>query len=189
MDSNKKSQHFEIPLRQNNTRGADTLSFLMVLLSLLAFLYVAVSENKVIVIVCLSIMILLTVRWLFMVYTHKAHFRYGYVILLLIAVYWVLQGGTGIFMGLLFVTAAALETRLRQVPVINITTDGINIKNVIAKKYYWNNLANVILKDGLITIDSKNNKLFQKEARVDITEQYEAEINEFCRLQLKGSIQ
>jgi hypothetical protein len=48
----------------------------------------------------------------------------------------------------------------------------------------WDEVNNVILKDGLLTIDFKNNKLFQHiilNSEEDISEK---EFNEFCRQQL-----
>lgn len=48
----------------------------------------------------------------------------------------------------------------------------------------WNELSNLILKDGLLTIDFKNNKLIQQYVEDGSTLIDEKEFNEFCRLQL-----
>ncbi len=53
----------------------------------------------------------------------------------------------------------------------------------------WQDLQNVILKDGMLTIDRKNNKIIQTE--ISLLESgmlSEAEFNEFCRLQLSVEI-
>lgn len=47
----------------------------------------------------------------------------------------------------------------------------------------WNELQNVIMKDGLLTIDFKSNKLLQAETEEDSFN--EKEFNEFCREQLR----
>jgi hypothetical protein len=47
----------------------------------------------------------------------------------------------------------------------------------------WNELKNVILKDGILTIDLKNNKIFQNEI---LSPASEIEFNEFCETHLKG---
>lgn len=49
-----------------------------------------------------------------------------------------------------------------------------------AKKIFWNELSNVILKDGLLTIDFKNNKILQAEAEEDDLID-EKEFNDFCK--------
>jgi hypothetical protein len=51
------------------------------------------------------------------------------------------------------------------------------------RQIQWNELQNVIMKDGLLTIDFKNNKLLQAETEEDSFN--EKEFNEFCREQLR----
>ena len=51
------------------------------------------------------------------------------------------------------------------------------------KKIQWNELQNIILKDGILTIDFKNNKIIQNETEED-TGVDEKKFNEFCRGQL-----
>jgi len=77
-----------------------------------------------------------------------------------------------------------LETRLKIKPALQISAEGVSIKDAFNSAYSWNELTNVLIKEGLITIDCKNNKLLQKEPEADITARDEAEINEFCNLQL-----
>ena len=57
--------------------------------------------------------------------------------------------------------------------IYSFDTSFIKQKNFPWKKHQWNELSNVILKDNLLTIDFKNNKLMQAE----IINQDEAEFN------------
>jgi hypothetical protein len=50
----------------------------------------------------------------------------------------------------------------------------------------WNELNNVILKDGLLTIDFKNNKIIQQLIKHSNAIN-EKEFNEFCKQQLKAA--
>jgi hypothetical protein len=50
----------------------------------------------------------------------------------------------------------------------------------------WNELTNVIMKDGILTIDFKDNKLMQNETEGDDMIN-EKEFNEFCREKIKGN--
>ena len=52
---------------------------------------------------------------------------------------------------------------------------------LIKKKYSWKDIDNVVLKDGLLTIDFKNNKLFQKEIDGEDKEADEEEFNNWVR--------
>lgn len=65
----------------------------------------------------------------------------------------------------------------------------INEQNVIypsfpVKKIGWYSLNNAILKDGLLTIDAKNNKIFQLPVDEKLNPVNESEFNDFCRQQL-----
>lgn len=51
------------------------------------------------------------------------------------------------------------------------------------RKILWSELQNIILKDGILTIDLKNNKLIQQELEEDDAVN-EKEFNEFCQQQL-----
>ena len=62
--------------------------------------------------------------------------------------------------------------------------DRIHYNAVPVKELPWKDLNNVILKDGLLTIDMKNNRLFQEELDSTKNNVDETEFNEFCRQQL-----
>ncbi len=83
--------------------------------------------------------------------------------------------------------AALLDASGNQPPVVQINTAGIIIKHLVNRQYEWADLTNVILKDGLLTIDTKSNKLLQKETGDDLGAGYEQEINEFCRSKLSAN--
>ncbi|MEO5948670.1 MAG: hypothetical protein ABIP79_17780 [Chitinophagaceae bacterium] len=74
---------------------------------------------------------------------------------------------------------------IRKLQVI-VSIEGIQYPSFPAKKIDWVSLNNILLKDQLITIDFKNNKLIQTEIdaeqkNVDFNEK---EFNDFCRQQL-----
>lgn len=52
------------------------------------------------------------------------------------------------------------------------------------KEVNWDEVNNVILKDGLLTIDFKNNKLFQHIILNSDEDISEKEFNDFCEEQL-----
>ena len=65
---------------------------------------------------------------------------------------------------------------------IGVSDEKIVINTFFRKRYEWNAFSNVVLKDGLLTLDFKNNKMLQREIiRHDINE---SEFNGFCREQL-----
>lgn len=45
----------------------------------------------------------------------------------------------------------------------------------------WDEVNNALIKDGLITIDLRNNKLYQNEIEGYVTAEVEKEFNDFCK--------
>ncbi len=70
-------------------------------------------------------------------------------------------------------------------PVVEIDKDLIVVKKTFSnKKYPWQDFSNIVLKDNLLTLDFKNNKVVQleiEESGVD-----EEEFNAFCREKLES---
>jgi len=86
----------------------------------------------------------------------------------------------------LYIIPLFLERQIKFPEEIGFAEDGITI-NTFSKKYYpWSLINNVVLKDGLLTIDYKDNKLFQKEIEEKISPVLESEFNEFCRSKLEA---
>lgn len=71
-----------------------------------------------------------------------------------------------------------------QVPIVHISADGIKL-NILGKRFIkWEQLNNLVLKDGLVTIDLKNNKLIQQYLDENSMPVNEKEFNDFCKKQL-----
>jgi len=71
-----------------------------------------------------------------------------------------------------------------QVPVLHISANGIKL-SILGKRFLkWEQLHNLVLKDGLVTIDLKNNKLIQQYLDERSMPVNEKEFNDFCKKQL-----
>ena len=68
---------------------------------------------------------------------------------------------------------------------IFISSKGVTINFFPKKEYDWDVFSNVVLKDGLLTLDFKNNKLFQGEIEDEKTIN-EREFNSFAVTELKS---
>ena len=68
--------------------------------------------------------------------------------------------------------------------VVHVTDKTIVVPYMFQKDVSWDEVNNVILKDGLLTIDFKNNRLFQHIILNSDKDINEKEFNEFCREQL-----
>ena len=71
-----------------------------------------------------------------------------------------------------------------QVPVVRISADGVKL-SIFGKRFLnWKQLNNLVMKDGLVTIDLKNNKLIQQYLDESSMPVNEKEFNDFCKKQL-----
>jgi hypothetical protein len=97
--------------------------------------------------------------------------------------YFIPNGG---WLTLIYLVAALLEKQVKFPQEIAFGKEEI-VFNSFPKKYYlWDELNNVIIKDGIITVDFKTNKLIQKEIQSGSTLQDEQDFNEFCQNRLKA---
>jgi hypothetical protein len=76
-----------------------------------------------------------------------------------------------------------LSTMALQKTVLQFSKTNIEKRSFPVKKYKWDELTNVVLKDNFITLDFKNNKLLQAEIQsININEDA---FNTFAKAQLK----
>jgi hypothetical protein len=66
---------------------------------------------------------------------------------------------------------------------VNFSEEHISYPSFPRKEIPWNELNNVIMKDGILTIDFKTNKIIQAETEDNTVN--EKEFNEFCKRHLR----
>jgi hypothetical protein len=111
-------------------------------------------------------------------------FSYFRLALLIASVGWFLGAERNIWMGILYAIAGLFEKQVKFPQEVGVSKDEIVFNSFPKRKLQWNEVSNVLIKDGVITIDQKNNKLFQKEINEGVSLHVENEFNEFCRQQL-----
>ena len=87
-----------------------------------------------------------------------------------------------------YLFACIIEKPLKVTPEVAFDVEDVVLNSFPQKKYQWNQINNVIIKDGILTIDLKNNKLIQKDIDADISEADEQDFNDFCQEQLKKAV-
>lgn len=81
---------------------------------------------------------------------------------------------------ILFFIAVLLEKQVKFPQEVAFDDGGI-VFNSLPKKFYpWSAIRNAMLKDGILTIDFTNNKLYQREIDAPGSARDEQEFNEFC---------
>jgi hypothetical protein len=82
---------------------------------------------------------------------------------------------------IVFAFLALLEYQAKRAPEIGFANDHIMINKLFRKKIRWEEIDNVILKDNILTIDFKNNRIMQREIDSGDNEASEEEFNEWVR--------
>jgi hypothetical protein len=85
----------------------------------------------------------------------------------------------------IFIILALLEYQAKYAVEIGFSDNEIVINSMFKKRYNWAQFTNIVLKDGLLTLDFANNRILQREIEDDEEEDAdEDEFNEYCNHQL-----
>lgn len=178
---------FEFILRNDKRRLYDRFAILIFILNGLAILYFLFFNFQKIVQkghALLSILlILLTLLTYFIPRNRNMRDTIFLFAAISIAFYWALMGywWFSLVLVLLFFLYWVSKRKL----LVTILTDKIIYPSFPKRIIHWDELSNMMLKDGLLTIDFNSNKIIQQliENEGDSTD--EKEFNDFCNRQLK----
>ncbi len=177
-----------IILQNNKTRFYNLFGWLIILGNVAFFLYLAIfAADKKIQYSSIALLVLLLVIFLLQSYFKNSVYRFGlhpYFLLLVPAwmateVYW---------MAIAVFLFDILHSIAIQKLTVRVGKNIIRYPSLPSKKIEWTTLNNIMLKDGMLTIDFKNNKLIQQPVDEDKTSVKEAEFNDFCRQQLSKCV-
>jgi hypothetical protein len=80
---------------------------------------------------------------------------------------------------------AFLEYQAKHPLEVGFSGKEVVINSLFRRRFVWTDFNNILLKDGLLTIDFRNNRLFQKETiDDDDPDADEDEFNSYCRERL-----
>ncbi|MEO5996151.1 MAG: hypothetical protein ABIN89_05480 [Chitinophagaceae bacterium] len=180
---------FDYVVTLKNERGKyiNTISLLLCLMSAAFFLIQQIKTGKHSFIFLISFCLITGgLIWNRYIVTKKRKPVFYSRILLVAGVTWFAMPFLS-WTGLPLILLALLEKQARFTLEIGVTKDRIVFNSLFKRKFYWTDFNNVILKDNILTLDFKNNRLFQKETIDETGNVEEEEFNEYCRNQLKGS--
>jgi hypothetical protein len=109
----------------------------------------------------------------------KNYFSITYCLLIL------MWAAVAIWFAFIHIILLMLDTISRRSLQVNFDTNGIGYPSFPKKNIQWNEISNIVLKDGLLTIDFKNNRLIQAETYTNENQVNEIVFNRFCEQQLQ----
>lgn len=185
MKSKSKIYDFVIVLKHKNKKAVQLTGLLLTALAIFLFLYRSFQENgsKINLIPFFSLLILFSWSINQIRKKEKVHF----FLLMMISGFGLISIHPFQWVGLIYLLMAVLERYALLSPEIGFSRDHIRFNGWPEKKYAWSEFSNIMLKDGILTMDFRNNKLFQKETDDAADPDYdgtEDEFNLFCREQL-----
>lgn len=183
--SSKNSElfHFVLVLKKDNFGSINSISFLLCFISWIIFLYFSFALDQFSTFLFWS-------SWsipLILVWTIKnrrkasPQFNYKYPLFVTGCV-WLFFPGMR-WVSLLFLFFILMDNQARRPLEIGVSDERIVINTLFRKKFEWNEFSNVVLKDGLLTLDFLNNKVIQREI-IPQSDMSEEIFNRFCHDQI-----
>jgi hypothetical protein len=175
---------YVVTIRNKNTRSIDLLGFFLSAASCIFFIE-EMSKSGEIGIAYLTGSVFVSLLLIWNILQSKRGKKVYYSRALLIAgLVWmkmpVLQ-----WLSLVFFLLALLEYQAKYAIEIGFSENEVVMNNLIKKRYQWSEFNNIVLKDGLLTMDFKSNQLYQKEVLEDEEDDAEEdEFNDYCKQQL-----
>ena len=181
---------YVVTLKRDNEKYIDITNIFLCVISILAFLLVQIQQQQFNLFFSFAAALLIAglVINIFFLRNKGKIIRYKNW-LLIAGIFWIgmpyLQ-----WLCVIFFLLAFLEYQAKYPLEIGFTNDVVVINSLFRKKFEWTDFTTIILKDGLLTMDFKNNKLIQKET-IDDDDDYDAdedEFNDYCRKQLSETL-
>lgn len=169
-----------VVLANNIRKPAHYISWLLVIITFLSGTYFSITHLSL---AAIPILVLLMLMIISLIISLRRPSEEGYPsffwTIIFAALCWLILPG-GFYIGLLLFVAAFLE-RQSHIPVeVGMDKDGITLNHFPVKFYNWQLIERCLVKDGILTIDYKNNKLYQRHIASSISAEEETELNNYC---------
>ncbi len=179
---------FVVVLKNKNKKAVRLTGILLSLLALFLFLYRSFQDSGSMMNLVAFFILLVLFTW--SMFQLRKNEKVAFSPLLGIAGFGLIVLQPFNWLGIVYLAMAALERYAMLPQEIGFSADHIRFNGWPEKKYTWTEFTNIILKDDILTMDFRNNKLFQKETDDSADPEYdgsEDEFNQFCMENLDRS--
>jgi hypothetical protein len=175
---------YVVVLKKSSDRQIDFISIFLCILSIAGFVYEQTrSAHFSFPFTLISILIATGIVYNLFFVKKDISPRYKYL-LFLSGITWIAMPYLQ-WISIAFFFLAFLEYQAKHPLEVGFTNDEILINTLIKRKFAWCDFNNIILKDGLLTLDFKSNTIFQKETLDDDEpDADEDEFNDYCKQRL-----
>lgn len=185
--------NYIITIKEPDYKKADAVSWPMLLLATIFFSYTALKQwsskvyhNVAILYAIIAAFIILWSLCNLVSSQKKDRIPFYRLALFAAAIGWFVEPVNNYWMAGLYVIAALLERQVKFPQEIGVDESGITFNTLPAKEYAWTDINNLLLKEGILTVDYKNNKIFQQEIESEVSAEMEKEFNGYCEARLSS---
>ncbi len=173
-----------ITLKKPDYKIVDLISQLLYLAALGTFIFFASKVQGSAIFYWVASMLLIAI-YIFLQFKFSRREKVYYTPGLAIAAQTFIAGPyTNLLLASLYLISLFIERELKFEKEVGFTQNEIVFNTLLKKQYEWTDFNNIMIKDGLLTLDFKDNRLMQKEIDGDISPEIEIEFNEFCHIQI-----
>lgn len=180
---------YVVVLKNQHTRYINVVGFLLGLISIIFFVRELLKPNQTGFVYLIGVLFIAAVlSWNVYQSVYKKKKVYYSRALLIAALVWMKMPYYQ-WLTFVFIILALLEYQAKYAIEIGFSDNEIKFNTLLKKRYCWSDFTNIILKDGLLTLDFADNKILQREIEDDEDDDDadENEFNEYCRTQLAKS--
>ena len=179
---------YVVVLKNLQHRYIDLLGLLLSILSAAAFARELTLSSKVGVAYLVGLVFVVGVVIYNLIQSRRKRKVYYSRALLIAALVWMKMPYLQ-WLAFVFIILGLLEYQAKYSVEIGFADDRVVINYMFKKVYRWDQFNNIVLKDGLITLDFTNNRVLQREIEDDEDEDdaEEDELNEYCRSRMEFS--
>ena len=175
---------YVVVLKRDRENAVNLISIVLCSLSILAFLYQQFKTGEINLFLSFAVLVIssgLVIHSFFPRNKKSNSFR---IWLLLTGIFWLGMPWLK-FLSIPFFVLGFLEYQAKHPLEVGFSNEFVTINTLFRKKYAWSAFDNVVLKDGLLTLDFRNNRIFQRETTEDDEpDADEDEFNQYCRERL-----
>jgi hypothetical protein len=176
---------YVVTLKNQNNRYIDILGLLLSIFSVICFTWELVHSGNVSVAYLIGCVAVTGFIVWNLLQTSKKRKVYYSRALLIAALVWMKMPYFQ-WLVFVFIILALLEYQAKYAIEIGFADNEIVFNSLFKKRYHWKQFSNIVLKDGLLTLDFTNNRIVQREIEDDEEDDAdEDEFNEYCSRQLE----
>ena len=174
---------FAFILPDERSKSYQWVTLIILLMNALVFGFILLNESieksRNLAFFGLSISVLSLILFLLKTYTGFKHSHRPEITMIILALVWLVLGYY--LPGGCMLCLAILGFYTPKVKLLRFSADGIRYPSFPVRVFRWQEIDNVILKDDILTLDFKNNKMLQSAVKqYDDIDFSESEFNAFC---------